>query len=59
MSVCVIVAPFTLPFECRDPAPILCTVLCVKILNATRGEISGENWRTATAAVMRRLASDA
>ena len=33
-------ASFTLPFACGDPAPILRTRLCVKVLDAERGEIS-------------------
>ena len=39
------VAPFTLPFKCRDPAPILLIILCVKVSDATRGEISLQLWR--------------
>ena len=37
-------APFTLPFACRDPAPILRTLLCVKVSDAARGEISLWCW---------------
>ena len=33
-------APFTLPLACRDPAPILCILLCVKVSDAESGEIS-------------------
>ena len=33
------VAPFTLPFGCRDPAPILCLRLCVNVSEVARGEI--------------------
>ena len=34
------VALFTLPFVCGDLAPILCTLLCVKVSDAERGDIS-------------------
>ena len=37
----VIVEPYTLPFECRDPAPILCLLLCVKVSEAVKWR--GEN----------------
>lgn len=30
----------TLPFECGDPTPILCTLLCVKVSDVARDEIS-------------------
>ena len=33
-------ASFTLPFACGDPAPILHTLLCVKVSDAERREIS-------------------
>lgn len=32
-------APFTLPFECGDPAPTPCLRVCVKALEAAGGEI--------------------
>ena len=32
-------AQLTLPFAYGDPAPILCTLLCVKVSDAERGEI--------------------
>ena len=35
-------APFTLPFACRDPVPILRTLLCVNV--SERGEISLWRW---------------
>ena len=34
----------TLPFACRDPVPILRILLCVKISDATRDEISLWHW---------------
>ena len=34
------VAPFTLLFGCRDPAPIHRLLLCVKVSDVVRGEIS-------------------
>ena len=33
-----VVASFTLPFECRDPAPILRILLYVNVSEAARGE---------------------
>ena len=33
-------APSSLPFECRDPAPIHRILLCVKVSDAATGEIS-------------------
>ena len=40
------VPPFTLPFECGDPAPILCILFCVKVSEKARGEISLQRWST-------------
>ena len=37
-------APFSLPFESSDPEPILRILLCVKVLDAPRGEISFWLW---------------
>lgn len=46
VSLCrsLVLAPFTLPFACKDPAPILQILLCVKVLDAARGEISLRCW---------------
>ena len=33
-----ILAPFTLPFACEDPVPILHLLLCVNVSDAARGE---------------------
>ena len=37
-----LLAPFTLPFACGDPAQILRILLCVKVSDAAGGEISLE-----------------
>ena len=36
--------PITLPFACRGPAAILCILLCVKVSDVARGEISLWRW---------------
>ena len=38
------VAPYTLLFACGDSAPILCLLVCVKVSDAARGEISLRCW---------------
>ena len=40
LSVLSVIVPFTLPFECGDPAPVLHLHLCANVSGATRGEIS-------------------
>ena len=37
-------ALFTLPFACRDTAPVLRTLLCVKVSDAEKGEILLQRW---------------
>ena len=39
-----IIAPFTLPFGCRDPAPILHHRLCVNVSEVAMGDISLQHW---------------
>ena len=39
-SLLVALVAFILPFECGDPAPVLRLLLCVKVSEAAKGEIS-------------------
>ena len=41
---CSTLTPFTMPFACWDPAPILRILLCVKVSDTARGEILHRLW---------------